>query len=183
MPVYLKIRRKRMRERQRGEAWTSWGDYESLGEVFRQVITVLVTPVEHFLRALSGTDLPHNLHHAQVHSPQGCHLSLKLKVWLGPQLHSALTLHAMKGVTLSRDPGSAFQIPCQHVSAHFSCANTTGLKAALETRLVNNPNEFSLPERCYAALCVISAFQTFNLLAPYWYFFVIWYSVSCFKIL
>lgn len=46
----------------------------------------------------------------------------------------------MKEVTLPHDPGNTFQILCWHVSAHFSCANTTGLKAALETALVNNQN-------------------------------------------
>lgn len=147
--VFLKIRRKRTTKRLSGKARTSWSDYESLQHVFRQFITVLITPVEHFVKALWGTNLLYNLHYAQVHSSQGCHFVSKLKVWLGPQLHNTLPLHVMKEVTLPCHPGSSFQIPCQHVSAHFSCVNISGLKAALENTLVNNPNWFSLPERCW----------------------------------
>lgn len=43
-------------------------------------------------------------------------------------------------VNLPCDPGSTFQILCHVMSAHFSHASTTGLKAALKTTLANNPN-------------------------------------------
>lgn len=57
--------------------------------------------------------------------------------WATVPAYSALVYNKVK---LPCHPGSTFQIPCQVVSAHFSHANTTGLKAALETPLGNNPN-------------------------------------------